>query len=71
MLLIGGKTQSFVGRPFLPGARVTAVVEEQTYDKKVIVFKKRRRKASQSTNGFRRMVTLLRIQDIEFDAIEA
>ena len=39
-LLIGGKDQSFVGRPFLPGARVTAVVEEQTYDKKVIIFKK-------------------------------
>ena len=39
-------------------------MEEITKDKKVIIFKRRRRKGSKSKNGFRRDVTILRIKDI-------
>lgn len=39
-------------------------VEEITKDKKVIIFKSRRRKHSRSKNGFRREVTILRVKDI-------
>jgi len=46
------------------GARVQLEVEEVTKDKKVIIFKSRRRKNSKSKNGFRRHVTVLRVTDI-------
>ena len=41
-------------------------VEEISKDKKVIIFKTRRRKHSRSLRGFRRDVTVLRVVDIIF-----
>jgi large subunit ribosomal protein L21 len=40
------------------------MVEEQTRDAKVIIFKKKRRKGYKRKNTFRRQVTALRIGDI-------
>jgi ribosomal protein L21 len=39
-------------------------VEEMSKDKKVIIFKTRRRKHSRSLRGFRRDITVLRVVDI-------
>lgn len=39
-------------------------VEEIAKDKKVIIFKMRRRKNSKRKNGFRRQVTVLRVKEI-------
>lgn len=68
VLLIGKKDVTYLGRPYVIGAKVMAVVEEQTKDKKVIAFKMRRRKNSKRTKGFRRQVTILRIQEIVYDS---
>ena len=58
-----GKFQ--VGTPSISGAAVHAEVIEQTKNKKVISFVKRRRKhSSQRTRGHRQNVTVLRITDI-------
>ncbi|CAM9267819.1 unnamed protein product [Ectocarpus sp. 12 AP-2014] len=64
VLLVGRRESTVVGRPTVPGATVKLFVEEQTRDKKLIVFKKRRRKGSKTTQGHRREVTLLRVVEI-------
>ena len=67
VLMVGSKTETFMGHPYLSQAGVTATVEEITEADKVIIFKKRRRKNSKNTRGFRRSVVTLRINDINFD----
>ena len=66
VLLVGSADETVVGRPIVPGARVTMAVEEKKKEKKVIVFKKRRRKGYQRKNGYRRQVTALRVVDISY-----
>lgn len=67
VLLIGSKKSTIIGRPYVTAARVVASVEEIAKDKKVIAFKMRRRKNSQSKTGFRRQVTVLRVNEIIVD----
>lgn len=62
--LIGSRKATLVGAPLVQGGQVLLEVEEMTKDKKVIIFKSRRRKNSKSKNGFRRLVTILRVVDI-------
>lgn len=64
VLLVGSRVHSTFGRPYVPGAKVIATVEELTKDKKVVVMKFRRRKNSKRTKGHRRELTVLRITDI-------
>ena len=52
------------GAPFVEGAIVTAVVMNEGRDRKVITFKKRRRKDSKVKRGFRRDFTRVRITKI-------
>lgn len=66
VLLLGSQEQTFVGMPFVNGGEVDVMVEEITRDKKVIVFKKKRRKNYRRKNGFKRQVTFLRVLDIRF-----
>ena len=53
-----------VGTPFVEGAVVTAEVISEGRDKKVVIFKKRRRKDSKVKRGFRRDHTRIRITKI-------
>ena len=53
-----------VGAPFVKGAKVTLEVINEGRDKKVIIFKKRRRKDSKVKRGFRRDFTRVRITKI-------
>ncbi|KAF1328128.1 Ribosomal protein l21, partial [Globisporangium splendens] len=64
VLLLGNVNQTFVGLPFVEGAKVRARVEEQTVDEKIDIFKKKRRKNYRRWNGFRRQVTVLRVTDV-------
>ncbi|MDD3451204.1 50S ribosomal protein L21 [Sulfurimonas sp.] len=50
-----------VGTPFVDGAVVTAEVINEGRDRKVMTFKKRRRKDSKVKRGFRRDFTRVRI----------
>ena len=52
------------GAPYVDGAVVTAEVINEGRDKKVITFKKRRRKDSKVKRGFRRDFTRVRITKI-------
>jgi large subunit ribosomal protein L21 len=49
----------------LPGAKVTARIEEQGKDKKVLVFHSKKRKGYRKTYGHRQPITRLKITGIE------
>ena len=53
-----------IGDPLIKGASVEAKILDQIRDKKIIVFKKRRRKNSKSTQGHRQYLTVLQIESI-------
>ena len=64
VLMTGDTDGTQVGTPFLNGYSVTAKVSEQIKDKKIIVFKKRRRKNYRRKNGHRQLQTRLKITSI-------
>ncbi len=64
VLMTGDGDDTQVGAPFLNGCSVTAEVSEQLKDKKIIVFKKRRRKNYRRKNGHRQLQTRLKITSI-------
>ena len=60
------KTNS-IGQPILKDASVEAKIIDQIRDKKIIVFKKRKRQNYRLTQGHRQYLTVLRIESISFD----
>jgi large subunit ribosomal protein L21 len=54
-----------VGKPTVPGAKVTAEIVEQTRGDKLVVFKFRLRKNYVRKNGHRQDVTAVKISAIE------
>lgn len=54
-----------VGAPFVAGAKVVLEVICHGKDKKVIIYKKRRRKDSKLKRGFRRQFTRVKVIDIK------
>jgi len=64
VLLVGGGEQFNIGKPLVEGAKVTATILAQGKAKKVLVFKKKRRKGYQVKNGHRQQYTALRIEGI-------
>jgi large subunit ribosomal protein L21 len=66
VLMLGGDKPQF-GAPAVSGASVAAEVIEQGRDRKVIAFKKRRRKNSRRKRGHRQEFTLIRVTEILTD----
>ena len=71
VLLLGDGADTTAGTPLVEGASVTAEVVEQKRTKKIIVFKKQRRKNYRRKHGHRQEVTLLKITDIVTGAAKA
>ena len=63
LLLVDGESIQ-IGRPVVEGAKVVATIVEQGRQKKVIVFKKKRRKGYQVKKGHRQFYTALNIDTI-------
>lgn len=63
VLMVGGNTIK-VGAPLVAGAQVTAKVAAQGKDKKILVFKSKRRKNYRKMHGHRQHHTLLKIEKI-------
>lgn len=57
-----------VGTPTVKGATIQAKVLEHGRNRKILIFKKKRRKGYQRKNGHRQGYTLLQIEKIEFSA---
>ena len=66
VLLVNDGTYTHLGNPTLSEATVTATILDHGREKKILVYKKKRRKGYQRKNGHRQWYT-----DIEFQKITA
>jgi large subunit ribosomal protein L21 len=66
VLLVGGETTA-VGTPTVKNAKVTVVVTKQTRDRKVIIFKKKRRQGYRRFKTHRQHFTELFVKAISLD----
>ena len=65
IVLAAGEGENFkVGTPFLVGASVKAKVLENKRAKKVIVFKKKKRKGMERKRGHRQELSVIKIESI-------
>lgn len=65
VLLVGGNGEVKIGTPTLPNVKVAAEILEQGKAKKIIVFKKKRRKSYSRQRGHRQWLTTLKITEIQ------
>ena len=65
VLLIDNDGKVKVGAPVISGAKVSAKIIQHLKDDKVIVFKKKRRKGYQKSNGHRQQLTQLLVESIK------
>ena len=64
VLLVDNDGDVKVGQPVVDGAKVSAKVLTHVKGDKVIVFKKKRRKGYQKSNGHRQQYTQIQIEEI-------
>ena len=64
VLAVSENSQNTIGAPLVDGAIVEAKILDQIRDKKIIVFKKRKRQNYRSTQGHRQYLTVLKIESI-------
>jgi large subunit ribosomal protein L21 len=65
VLFIGGNGEVKIGSPLVSNARFTGEIVSQARAKKVLVFKKKRRKSYSRQRGHRQYQTTLKITAIE------
>lgn len=65
VLFIGGNGEVKIGSPLVSNAKVTGEIVSQARAKKVMVFKKKRRKSYSRQQGHRQYQTTLKITAIE------
>jgi large subunit ribosomal protein L21 len=64
VLLIADDDAVTVGKPVIDGAKVVATITEQGKNRKIKVFKKKRRKGYRLLKGHRQAFTALKISDV-------
>lgn len=65
VLMLGGEGEPQVGQPYLDSAKVEATILEQGKARKIVVFKKKRRKGYRVKRGHRQQFTAVRIEAIK------
>ncbi|MCP3677014.1 MAG: 50S ribosomal protein L21 [Deltaproteobacteria bacterium] len=65
VLAVGSGEDVKIGQPTVEGARVVAEIVDQDRAKKIIVFKKKRRKGYSKKQGHRQSYTALKIKEIQ------
>ncbi len=65
VMLVNRDGEVALGKPYVDGASVTATVMEQGRGKKILVFKKKRRKQYRRTRGHRQSFTAVKVEAIE------
>ena len=63
VLMMSADGDTTVGAPLVDGAKVVGTLVEQARDKKIIVFKKKRRKNYRRRNGHRQDLSIVRITE--------
>ena len=65
ILLISNSDSTQVGKPNVSGAKVTATILNHGRERKILVYKKKRRKGYQRKNGHRQWYTDVEVQNIQ------
>jgi large subunit ribosomal protein L21 len=65
VLVVRKGDQTLAGRPYVDGARIAGEIVNQGRDRKVIVYKFRRRTGYRRKNGHRQLHTVVRITGIQ------
>ena len=68
VLLTSDGESTKIGRPYLEGSKVTGRIARQGKNRKVVVFKYKRRKGYRRKQGHRQQFTLVKIEDIDVQA---
>ena len=68
VLLFHDGTNTQIGTPTVSGASVTATVVDHSRERKILIYKKKRRKGYQRKNGHRQWYTEIEIQKIKVSA---
>ena len=64
VLLVADDDAVTIGKPVIDGAKVVATITEQGKNRKIKVFKKKRRKGYRLMKGHRQAFTALKISDV-------
>lgn len=64
VLMVGSGEDARIGTPFVDGASVTLRILENKKDRKVVVFKKRRRQGYKRRKGHRQHLSVVRVESI-------
>ena len=64
VLAVSENTNHTIGAPLVKGVTIQAKILDQIRDKKIIVFKKRKRQNYRHTQGHRQYLTVLKIESI-------
>ncbi|MCF7952711.1 MAG: 50S ribosomal protein L21 [Spirochaetales bacterium] len=64
VLMVSDGDSTKVGQPYVKGAKISATLEEQVRDKKVLVYKFKRRKGYRRKQGHRQQYSLIKVQKI-------
>lgn len=64
VLMVAKDGKINVGTPYLDGVKVVGVIMEQTKDRKITVFKMKRRKGFHKKTGHRQKLTRMKIREI-------
>lgn len=64
VLMVGGDSV-VIGAPLVPSASVVGTIVQQGKDKKILVFKSKRRKGTRKLRGHRQHRTILKIEQIK------
>lgn len=65
VLLLGAGSEVTIGQPLVPNAAVQCEVLEHGRDKKIIIFKKKRRKDYRKKQGHRQDFTRIKVTSIQ------
>ncbi|OGQ76823.1 MAG: 50S ribosomal protein L21 [Deltaproteobacteria bacterium RIFCSPLOWO2_12_FULL_60_16] len=65
VLFVGGNGEAKIGTPTVSGVKVMAEIVDQGRAKKILVFKKKRRKGYSRQHGHRQYLTTLKIVEIQ------
>lgn len=65
VLLVGDEGATKIGTPTVEKAKVSGEIVEQGKEKKILVFKKKRRKGYKKLQGHRQQYTALKIEKIK------
>ena len=68
VLLLRDNDQLKIGQPVLTNVKVTGKIVAQTKSKKIIVFKKKRRKGYRRKAGHRQQITRVEIKEIKVES---